>query len=148
MRLRHLAVLPALALALTAAGCGDDDDGPSKAAQQAQARTTVCTARAGIEAQVATLKGLTPSLASVPQIQSSVSAIVADLGKIKDAQPDLRPDARQQVEQATTRFTQKATAVGKAAVSGGLSGDVAGQLKPAIRQLEASYREVFTPIAC
>ncbi len=148
MRLLHVTALPALLVALAAGGCGGGDNGPSKEAQQAQAQTTVCTARSDIETQVTTLKGLKPSLASVPQIQASVSAIVADLGKIKDAQPDLRPDARQQVEQATTTFTDKATAVAKAAVSGGLSGDVAGQLKPAIQQLETSYREALKPIAC
>jgi PBP1b-binding outer membrane lipoprotein LpoB len=146
MRL-SLSLLAVLLLALAAAGCGGDS-GPSKEEQQAQAQTTVCTARSDIEAQVTTLKGLTPNLASVTQIQASVKAIVADLGKIKDAQADLKPDARQQVEQANKAFTDKAKAVGKAAVSGGLSGDVTGQLKPAITQLEATYREVFTPIAC
>jgi len=142
-----LAVLLALlALALTAAGCGDS--GKSKEEKQAQAQTTVCTARTDIEAQVTTLKGLTPSLASVPQIKTSVSAIIADLGKIKDAQPDLKPDARKQVEQANQAFKDQAEAVGTAAVSGGLSGDIAGQLKPAIQQLETTYKQVFTPIAC
>lgn len=148
MRMSLLAVLLLLAVAVGGCGGGGGDDGPSKEEQQAQAQTTVCTARSDIETQVTTLKGLTPSLASVTQIQASVKAIVADLGKIKDAQPDLKPDARQQVEQANKAFTDKAQAVGKAAVSGGLSGDVAGQLKPAIKQLEATYREVFTPIAC
>ena len=146
MRIRQVAVLIPIAVALTTAGCGDK--GPSKAAKQQQAQATVCSARTDIEAQVTTLKGLTPNLASVPQIKTSVSAIIADLGKIKDAEPDLRPDAKQQVEDATQAFTDKAKAVGTAAVSGGLSGDIAGQLKPAIQQLEATYKEVFTPIAC
>jgi len=148
MHLRHAAVLPVLVLALTAAaGCGGDK-GPSKADKQAQAQTTVCTARSDIQAQITTLQGLTPNLASVPQIKTAVSAIVSDLGKIKDAEPDLRPDAKQQVQQANQAFADKAKAVGTAAVSGGLSGDIAGQLKPAIQQLEAAYKEVFTPLAC
>jgi hypothetical protein len=147
MRTRHAAVLVPLILALSAAGCGGDK-GPSKEEKQAQAQTTVCTARADIETQVTTLRGLSPNLASVPQIKTSVSAIVSDLGKIKDAEPDLRPDARQQVQQANQTFADKAKAVGTAAVSGGLSGDIAGQLKPAIEQLQAAYKEVFTPIAC
>ena len=146
MRIRQVAVLIPIAVALTTAGCGDK--GPSKAAKQQQAQATVCSARTDIEAQVTTLKGLTPNLASVPQIKTSVSAIIADLGKIKDAEPNLRPDAKQQVEDATQAFTDKAKAVGTAAVSGGLSGDIAGQLKPAIKQLETTYKEVFTPIAC
>jgi len=146
MRIRQVAVLIPIAVALTTAGCGDK--GPSKAAKQQQAQATVCSARTDIEAQVTTLKGLTPNLASVPQIKTSVSAIIADLGKIKDAEPDLRPDAKQQVEDATQAFTDKAKAVGTAAVSGGLSGDIAGQLKPAIQQLESTYQQVLTPIAC
>ena len=146
MRIPQVAVLIPIAVALTTAGCGDK--GPSKAAKQQQAQTTVCSARTDIEAQVTTLKGLTPNLASVPQIKTSVSAIIADLGKIKDAEPDPRPDAKQQVEDATQAFTDKAKAVGTAAVSGGLSGDIAGQLKPAIRQLESTYQQVLTPIAC
>ena len=147
MRRRHAAVLVPLVLALSAAGCGGDK-GPSKTEKQAQAQTTVCTARADIETQVTTLQGLSPNLASVPQIKTSVSAIVSDLGKIKDAQPDLNPDAKQQVEKANQAFADKAKAVGTAAVSGGLSGDIAGQLKPAIRQLESTYQQVLTPIAC
>ena len=147
MRTRHAAIVLPLILALTAAGCGGDK-GPSKADKQAQAQTTVCTARSDIQAQITTLQGLTPNLASVPQIKTSVSAIVSDLGKIKDAEPDLRPEAKQQVQQANQAFADKAKAVGTAAVSGGLSGDIAGQLKPAIQQLEAAYKEVFTPLAC
>jgi len=147
MRPSHVALLAALVLALTAAGCGGSD-GPSQEQRQAQAQTTVCTARSDIEAQVTTLKGLAPTLASVAQIKTSVSAIIADLGRIKDAQPDLKPDVRQQVEQADQTFKDEAKAVGTAAVSGGLSGDIAGQLKPAVQQLEATYRKVFTPIAC
>ena len=147
MRTRHAAIVLPLILALTAAGCGGDK-GPSKADKQAQAQTTVCSARSDIQAQITTLQGLTPNLAAVPQIKTSVSAIIADLGKIKDAEPDLRPDAKQQVEDATQAFTDKAKAVGTAAVSGGLSGDIAGQLKPAIRQLESTYQQVLTPIAC
>jgi len=146
MRIPQVAVLIPVAVALTTAGCGDK--GPSKAAKQQQAQATVCSARTDIEAQVTTLKGLTPNLASVPQIKTSVSAIIADLGKIKDAEPDPRPDAKQQVEDATQAFTDKAKAVGTAAVSGGLSGDIAGQLKPAIQQLESTYQQVLTPIAC
>ena len=147
MHLRHAAVLPALVLALIVAGCGGSK-GPSKEEKQAQAQTTVCTARADIQTQITTLQGLTPNLASVPQIKAGVAAIVSDLGKIKDAEADLRPDARQQVQQANQTFADKAKAVGTAAVSGGLSGDIAGQLKPAVQQLEATYKEVFTPIAC
>jgi hypothetical protein len=147
MRSPLATLLALLALAVAAAGCGGSS-GPSKEEKQAQAQTTVCTARTDIEAQLTTLKGLTPNLASVPQIKTSVSAIIADLGKIKDAQPDLKPDAKKQVEQANQTFKDQAKAVGTAAVSGGLSGDVAGQLKPAIQQLETTYKQVFTPIAC
>ena len=147
MRTRHAAIVLPLILALTAAGCGGDK-GPSKADKQAQAQTTVCSARSDIQAQITTLQGLTPNLAAVPQIKTSVSAIVSDLGKIKDAEQDLKPDAKQQVQQANQAFADKAKAVGTAAVSGGLSGDIAGQLKPAIQQLQATYKEVFTPIAC
>ena len=147
MSLPRATVLLPIVLALSVAGCGGDK-GPSKEAKQQQAKATVCSARADIETQITTLKGLTPNLASVPQIKTSVSAIIADLGKIKDAEPDLRPDAKQQVEDATQAFTDKAKAVGTAAVSGGLSGDIAGQLKPAIQQLESTYQQVLTPIAC
>ncbi len=147
MRLSHAAVPALLAVALAAAGCGSDS-GPSKEEKQAQAKTTVCAARADIQTQITTLKGLTPNLASVPQIKTSVSAIVADVGKIKGAEPDLKPDARQQIQDANQAFADKAKAVGTAAVYGGLSGDISGQLKPAIQQLETTYRQVFTPVAC
>ena len=57
--------------------------------QADKAMVDVCDARAGISEQVDTLKGLTPSTASVEKVKGPVQAILDDLAKIAAARKDL-----------------------------------------------------------
>ena len=147
MRLSHVAVPAVLVLALTAAGCGGDK-GPSKEEKQAQAKTAVCAARADIQTQVTTLKDLTPNLASVPQIKTSVNAIVGR--RRQDQGRRAGPEAR--CRAAGAGREPGVCGQGRGGREGRrlrrALGDIAGQLKSAIQQLEATYEQVLTPIAC
>jgi hypothetical protein len=70
-------------LAILLTGCGES--------KQEQAAKSVCSARSDIKSRIATLQTLTPSLASLPQIKTEVTAIVDDLKRIQGAQGDLEP---------------------------------------------------------
>lgn len=135
--------LPVLlvALAIPLSGCG----GESK---QAQAQKTVCGARSDIKARVARLKGLTPSIATVPQVKEEVSAIVNDIKKIRGAQGDLAPARKEQVQHATDTFERDVeSVVSNLASSFSLSG-AGAQLETALRKLGSGYAAALEPIEC
>lgn len=135
--------VPVLLVALTIAlsGCG----GESK---QAQAQKTVCGARSDIKTRIATLKGLTPSVATVPQIKEEVSAIVDDIKKIRGAQGDLAPARKEQVQHATDTFERDVeSVVSNLTLSFSLSG-AGAQLETALRKLGNDYAQALGPIEC
>jgi Tfp pilus assembly protein PilP len=130
-----------VALVIPLSGCG----GESK---QAQAEKTVCSARSDIKTRIATLKTLTPSIATAPQIKEEVSAIVDDVKKIQGAQGDLAPARKQQVQHATQTFERDVeSVVSNLASSFSLSG-AGAQLETALRQLGTGYAQALEPIAC
>lgn len=135
-----LAVL-LVALAIPLSGCGGES-------AQAKAEKTVCSARSDIKSRVATLKTLTPSIATVPQIKEEVSAIVDDVKKIRGAQDDLAPARKEQVTHATDTFERDVeSVVSNLASSLSLSG-ASTQLETALRQLGSSYAQALEPITC
>src|SRR5262245_22824778 len=99
-RTRNPRAVPVVALAavlaLGAVACGESKE--EKALDQ------VCDARADIQKNINELSSLTATTATVDGIKKNVSAIQDDLGKIKDAQPDLSPSRKQQVQAATDTF--------------------------------------------
>jgi predicted flap endonuclease-1-like 5' DNA nuclease len=131
-------LLVALTIALT--GCGES--------KQEQAKKSVCSARSDIKSRIAALQTLTPSIATLPQVKTEVSAIADDLKKIKGAQGDLEPARKQQVEQATQTFKQQVEAV-LSNLTANLSISGAGaQLESALKQLASSYTQALQPIEC
>lgn len=135
-----LGLTAGLALVLTLAGCGESS--------QEKAAKSVCAARSDIKQRISALEGLTPSIASLPQIKTEASAIAKDLEKIKDAQPDLEPSRRQKIEQATHTFEDQLKAVlSNLTTNLSLSG-AATQLEAALKQLQSSYVHALEPIEC
>jgi len=129
------------ALAIPLSGCGGES-------AQAKAEKTVCSARSDIKTRVATLKTLTPSIATVPQIKEEVSAIVDDVKKIQGAQGDLAPARKEQVTHATDTFERDVeSVVSNLASSLSLSG-ASTQLETALRRLGSSYAQALEPITC
>jgi len=127
-------------LAIPLAGCGES--------KQEQAQKSVCSARSDIKSRIATLKTLTPSIATVPQIKEEVTAVVNDLKKIQGAQGNLEPARKQQVQHATQTFERDVeSVVSNLASSFSLSG-AGKQLENALRQLGSGYAQALEPIEC
>ena len=142
---RVIATLALLAVvAMLATGCGDDE--PSA---QEQARSQVCDARADIERQIDTLRGLTLSTASIDAARQSLGAIGDDLARIKDAQGDLAPQRKQDVQQALDAFQSQVSGIASDFASG-LTGGAQAQarLEMALGQLASGFRTAFEPVDC
>ncbi len=137
-----IASVPLLLVTLTIplTGCGES--------KQEQAKKSVCSARSDIKSRIATLQTLTPSIATLPQVKTEVTAIADDLKQIQGAQGDLQPARKQQVQQATQTFEQQLKAV-LSNLTTNLSLSGAGtQLESALKQLASSYTQALQPIEC
>ncbi|HTR73501.1 MAG TPA: hypothetical protein VMG80_07885, partial [Solirubrobacteraceae bacterium] len=134
------------ALAIPLAGCGESQQ---EKAQKA-ALSTVCTARSDIKTRLDTLKTITPSPASLPQLKEEGQAIFEDLKKIKAAQSDLAPARKQQVKQATETFQNEVSSILSSVSSLSISSlsSAGAQLQSALSRLETSYVKALEPIEC
>lgn len=131
-------LLVALTIPLT--GCGES--------KQEQATKSVCGARSDIKNRIATLQTLTPSIATLPQVKTEVSAIAEDIKKIQGAQGDLQPARKQQVQQATQTFEQQLKSVLSNLTTNFSISGAGTQLESALKQLASSYTQALQPIEC
>lgn len=129
-----------LTLAIPLTGCGES--------KQEQAKKSVCSAKSDINSRITTLKTIAPSVATLPQIKTEVTAIVDDLKRIKGAQGDLEPARKQKVEQATQTFEQQLKSVLSNLTSSFSLTNAGSQLEAALRQLATSYSQALAPIQC
>jgi hypothetical protein len=137
-----LAIAALLTVALLALGaCG----GESK---EDKAMKSVCSARADISKQIDHLKSLTPTTATIEDVQSSLTSIGADLGKIKDAQGDLSGDRKQQVQKANETFSSQVRSITSKAVKSLSLSDATAPLTAALQQLVSAYKQTLAPIDC
>ena len=113
-----------------------------------KAMANVCDARAGISEQVDTLKGLTPSTASVDKVRTSVQAIGDDLAKIAQARKDLAAANRDQVQQANQEFASKLRDLAGTVARSITAQDAAAQLTQAAKDLAAVYQTTYGKIDC
>jgi uncharacterized protein YgfB (UPF0149 family) len=113
-----------------------------------KAMSDVCDARAGISTQVDTLKGLTPSTASVDKVKSSVQAILDDLSKIAQARKDLAEANREQVQQANQEFATKVRGLAGTVARSVTAQDAATQLASAAQDLAGVYKSTYGRIDC
>ncbi len=129
-----------VSLAIPLTGCGES--------KQEQAKKSVCSARSDINSRIATLKTISPSVATLPQIKTEVTAIVDDLKQMVGAQGNLEPARKQQVQQATQTFEQQLKSVLSNLTSSLSLTNASSQLEAALRQLETSYSQALAPIEC
>ena len=144
-------------------GCGSSSDkgsSPSPASTKAptsaqdQAAAQVCGARDGIQAQVQTLSSLSAGSSTKADVTSALSAIMTDLQKMKDAQPDLAPERKQQVQDATTAFgTQlkdilRQTVAGLSKTDAQTQANAQTQAKNAAAPLKSAVKESLQPMQC
>jgi hypothetical protein len=127
-------------LAISLAGCGES--------KQEQAAKSVCSARSDIKSRIATLQTLTPSIATLPQVKTEVTAIADDLKRIQGAQGDLTPARKQQVQQATQTFEQQLKSVLSNLTTNFSVSGAGTQLESALKQLASSYTQALQPIEC
>lgn len=113
-----------------------------------KAMADVCDARAGISQQVDTLKGLTPSTASVDKVKSSVQAILDDLSKIAQARKDLADANREQVQQANQAFASQVKDLAGTVARSVTAQDAAAQLSQAAQDLAGVYQTTYGKIDC
>jgi Flp pilus assembly protein TadB len=133
-----LALVACLALALTACGKSKED----------KAMDSVCSARADINKQVNHLKSLTPSTATLQDVQKSVTAMVNDLKKITDAQGDLKGDRKTQVQNANAQFKSQLTNIVQTVGRSLSAGQAKTQATQALQALSSAYQKAFAPINC
>ncbi len=147
--LRRPSAVAVLALApLLLASCGESSE--------AKAKAQVCSARTEIAAQVAKLEGLSISASLLTDATASVEAIDKSVTKIKDAEPKLEPAVGRQVEAGTKSFQAEMTAIGgglalAAKVPGGIQTalkSVGPEIKAALAQLSASYKQAYASLKC
>jgi hypothetical protein len=142
MRTRSSVLVMALAsvVVLTFAGCGES--------KEEKAKKTACAARTDIKAKAEHLSTITPSSASVSEVENDLKAIGDDLTKIKNAQGDLSPARKREVEKATNEFATVAGANLSSILTGLAKGEVTPQLKSAFEQLLTAYKQALGPIKC
>jgi len=137
---RSTAVAGLLIGAIAIAGCGESS--------QEKAEAQVCSARSDISKQISALSGLTLSSGTIDQVRAGFDAIGQDLGKIKDAQPNLGQARRQQTEAATQTFTSQVRSI-VAELGHGLSAsDAESKFTSALTQLETAYKSSLAPVNC
>jgi hypothetical protein len=129
-------------LALTGMGaCGGES-------AEEQAQKQVCDARADIQTQIDTIRGLPIASGSIDKARAGLQSIRDDLRQIGDAQSGLSGERKQQVQSATATFTAQVESIARTAVTSGIAGDVESAVKTAADQLGSSFRQAMAPIDC
>ncbi len=148
-------VCACVALALFGCGSSSDDqpaatEAPTQAATspQDQAASDVCAARADIQTQVDTLSTVGTGDATRNDVTSALTAIGADLEKMKAAQANLTPERKQQVQDSVTAFGTELQAVARQAVADRSKDDAKAQATDAAASLKSAVTESLQPIDC
>lgn len=156
-RLTSFSICACAAVALIGCGSSSDDGSsgtptptpkPASSSAQDQAANEVCSARDDIQAQVKTLGSLSTGSATRADVTSALTAIQADLQKIKGAQADLAPDRKQQVQEAAAAFGTQLKDTLKQTVSGLTKADAQTQAKNAATSLQSAVKQSLEPIQC
>jgi hypothetical protein len=137
---KSLVVIALPIAALVLASCGESS--------QEKAKAQVCEARSDISKQVKTLSELTLSVSAPTEAKTGLEAIVKDLTKIKDAQPNLDPARKEQVQAATHTFEAQVSSILSELVSKPSLSKLETQLKSSLTQLASSYEKALAPLNC
>ena len=129
-----------IAAALALAACGES--------KEDKAMKSVCSARADIGKQIDHLKTLTPTTATIEDVQSSLTSIGKDVSQIKDAQGDLSGPRKEQVQKANDEFSSQVKSITSEAVKSLSLSDATAQLTSALQQLVTAYQQTLQPIDC
>ena len=141
MNARALAAGLAGLLAVGALGaCGES--------KEDKAQNQVCDARADIQTQINTLKGLPLASTSLPKAQDALNSIAQDLKEIADVQSDLKGSRKEQAQAANATFAQEVKTATSAALKAGSTGDFGAAISSAAEGLASAYSKALAPIDC
>jgi len=139
--MRLLALICLCSIALVATACGGDSSAE-------KAKTQACDARADIQKQVDTLKGLPLAAGSIDTAKTAVTAIQTDLQQIDDAGPDLKGELKGQLEQANTTFKATLQTIADKVDTSSSLPDITAALTTAGTDLQAAYQSAFANVKC
>ena len=139
--MRLLALICLCSIALVATACGGDSSAE-------KAKTQACDARADIQKQVDTLKGLPLAAGSIDTAKTAVTAIQTDLQQIDDAAPDLKGELKGQLEQANTTFKATLQTIADKVDTSSSLPDITAALTTAGTDLQAAYQSAFANVKC
>jgi hypothetical protein len=137
-----LATLGLVLAMLAATGCGGSTSSADKAKAQA------CSAVSDIQTQVDTLKGLTPTPASVDAANTALQKIGADLKTITDSAPETKGSVKQQLQAADATFTAQVEQTTASITSAGSVTAAATAIRNAGADLAKSYHDTFAGVGC
>lgn len=149
--LQALSKTAAAAVLLTSvlgfAACGESSE--------EKATKKVCSATNEISAQLKKLQTLPISSNFPAEAKTSVEAISASVGKIKEAAPDLEAARKEEVNAANNAFKSEIVTITKNVASASASSNLKGALKSAEPQIKASlntlasdYKKAFEALKC
>jgi hypothetical protein len=145
--MKHSIILGLVAAALALSACGESQADKAQA-EQDQAQSQVCDARADIKKQVDALSGLTLATATVNGVTENLDAIKTSLGKIRDAQGDLNAERQKQVKDANQAFQSQLTTIAKSLRENLSLAEAGAQIKAAATQLTDSYSQTLGRVDC
>jgi hypothetical protein len=121
------------------AGCGESE--------QAKAEKSVCEAKTKIAASVQSLQSETTQTVTLSGVESNLSTITENLGKIRQAESKLSGAKKEQVQKANEAFAAELSVLTREFTNLSAT-QVKSQLTSSIEKLAASYRQVFAPVKC
>lgn len=143
-------VTAVVALAISALGfaaCGESSE--------EKATKKVCSATSEISTQLKNLQTLPISSSFPSEAKSSVEAITASVGKIREAAPDLEAARRDEVNAANRAFQSEILTITRSVASASASSNLQAALKSAEPQIKASlntlasnYKKAFQALKC
>ncbi len=145
---RRPAVIAAILLVpIGLAGCGESSE--EKATAQ------VCSSTKEIRAQLSKLASLSISSKAPEEIKDAASTMNTEAGKIKESTANLPAASKAPVEAAQKALQAELAGLATAAVSAAKSGDIEAllkqsepEVKAAVAQLGASYRQAYESLKC
>lgn len=143
-------VTAVVVLAISALGFAACDE-----SSEEKATKKVCSATSEISTQLKNLQTLPISSSFPSEAKSSVEAITASVGKIREAAPDLEAARRDEVDAANRAFQSEILTITRSVASASTSSNLQAALKSAEPQIRASlntlvsnYKKAFQALKC
>jgi hypothetical protein len=132
---------------LVVSACGGGSSSGSQSSAD-KAKNQACAAKSDINAQITTLKNLTPSTASVDTATTALAKIDTDLNTMATAVPDMTSSLKQQFESANATFRTQVNQVSHSISSAQSLSDAATAVTAAGTTLASSYQQAFASVKC